>query len=105
YSRICVMAPRWPVRPDAASLGWSPICTISRISKRGSAMPQVSQPLAEAIREGWLGEVEGLQVSLAGANDKLRQIDSTLQRHTTVTQVGLPTFTRIAGRTPPKPAE
>ncbi|MHB8341187.1 MAG: tyrosine-type recombinase/integrase [Mycobacteriales bacterium] len=32
----------------------------------------------EAEREGWLGEVEGLQVSLAGAQDKLAQID----RHT-----------------------
>ncbi|MGW6405388.1 hypothetical protein [Streptomyces sp. NPDC055134] len=26
--------------------------------------------IAEAEREGWLGEVEGLKVSLAGAQDK-----------------------------------
>jgi hypothetical protein len=31
--------------------------------------------IAEAEREGWLGEVEGLRVSLAGAEDKLAQID------------------------------
>jgi integrase len=31
--------------------------------------------ICEAEREGWLGEVEGLQVSLAGARDKLAQID------------------------------
>jgi hypothetical protein len=31
--------------------------------------------IAEAEREGWLGEVEGLQVSLAGAEDKLSQLD------------------------------
>ena len=31
--------------------------------------------VAEADREGWLGEVEGLEISLAGANDKLRQLD------------------------------
>jgi hypothetical protein len=31
--------------------------------------------IAEAEREGWLGEIEGLQVSLAGAEDKLAQID------------------------------
>jgi hypothetical protein len=31
--------------------------------------------IAEAEREGWLGEVEGLQISLTGANDKLAQID------------------------------
>ena len=34
--------------------------------------------IAEAEREGWFGEAEGLRVSLAGANDKLAQID----RHT-----------------------
>jgi integrase len=61
--------------------------------------------IAEAIREGWLGEVEGLQVSLAGATDKLHQIDSTLQRQASVTQLGLPTFTRVAGRTSPGPSE
>ncbi len=31
--------------------------------------------IAEAEREGWLGEVEGLQVSLASAHDKLAQLD------------------------------
>jgi integrase len=39
----------------------------------------------EARREGWLGEVEGLQISLAGANDKLTQID----RRSTV-DLGIP---------------
>ena len=32
--------------------------------------------IAEAEREGWLGEIEGLQISLAGAHDKLAQIDN-----------------------------
>jgi hypothetical protein len=31
--------------------------------------------IAEAEREGWFGEVEGLRVSLAGAQAKLTQID------------------------------
>lgn len=31
--------------------------------------------IAEAEREGWLGEIEGLHVSLAGAEDKLAQIN------------------------------
>ena len=31
--------------------------------------------IAEAGREGWLGEAEGLKISLAGAQDKLAQID------------------------------
>ena len=30
--------------------------------------------ISEAEREGWLGEIEGLTISLAGANDKLAQI-------------------------------
>jgi hypothetical protein len=36
--------------------------------------------IAEAEREGWLGEVEGLQTTLAGANDKLSQIDRRAPR-------------------------
>jgi hypothetical protein len=44
--------------------------------------------IAEAEREGWLGEVEGLQISLGGANDKLAQID---HRSTTPTiDLGIP---------------
>ena len=31
--------------------------------------------IAEAEHEGWAGEVEGLNISLAGAQDKLAQID------------------------------
>ena len=31
--------------------------------------------ISEARREGWLGEVEGLEVSLAGAEDKLSQLE------------------------------
>jgi len=41
--------------------------------------------IAEAEREGWLGEMEGLKISLAGAEDKLTQIG----RHT-VTTADLP---------------
>ncbi len=45
--------------------------------------------IAEAGREGWLGEVEGLQVSLAGAEDKLAQIDRRSQNAATV-DLGIP---------------
>ena len=40
--------------------------------------------IVEAKLHGWLGEVEGLQVSLAGANDKLAQIDTRLATLTAV---------------------
>ncbi|MEU9030675.1 hypothetical protein AB0D46_24765 [Streptomyces sp. NPDC048383] len=42
--------------------------------------------IAEAEREGWLGEVEGLRVNLAGAEDKLAQIT----RRAASTSVALP---------------
>jgi hypothetical protein len=45
--------------------------------------------IAEAEREGWLGEVEGLQISLAGANDKLAQIDKRTRREPVA--LGMPT--------------
>ncbi|MFE2070732.1 hypothetical protein ACFXDH_51685 [Streptomyces sp. NPDC059467] len=49
--------------------------------------------IAEAEREGWLGEVEGLNVSLAGAEAKLAQIDDR------TVHLGMPDLSRIAGRT------
>jgi hypothetical protein len=48
--------------------------------------------IAEAQREGWLGEVEGLQISLAGAEGKLTQIE---QRSTSV-DLGIPTIPTVS---------
>ena len=42
--------------------------------------------IAEAEREGWVGEAEGLKVSLAAAHNKLAQID---RRTRTPAPVGL----------------
>ena len=47
--------------------------------------------IAEAEREGWLGEAEGLKISLAGAQDKLAQIDRR-SHHTT--DLGMPAIAR-----------
>jgi len=44
--------------------------------------------IAEAEREGWLGEAEGLKVSLAGAEDKLAQINR--RSRTGPVDLGLP---------------
>ncbi|MFJ7423810.1 hypothetical protein ACIQXD_35205 [Streptomyces uncialis] len=54
--------------------------------------------IAEAKREGWLGEVEGLETSLAGAEDKLSQMNAATSRTVTAVDLGMPTFTQIAGR-------
>ena len=62
--------------------------------------------IAEAEREGWLGEIEGLKVSLAGTGDKLAQIAASLRRQGQAVQLGMPAFPDIAGRsvtTPPVP--
>jgi hypothetical protein len=48
--------------------------------------------IAETNREGWLGEAEGLNISLAGANDKLAQIDR--RSPTTTVDLGMPSERR-----------
>lgn len=48
--------------------------------------------IAEAEREGWIGEIEGLQVSLAGAEDKLAQIQR--RSHAAPVNLGIPTTTK-----------
>jgi integrase len=54
--------------------------------------------IAEAEREGWHGEAEGLRVSLAGAEAKLAQLDQMARRTATI-HLGMPAFGEIAGRT------
>lgn len=56
----------------------------------------------EAKREGWLGEVEGLQVSYSGAKDKIAQVDTTLHKKAAATELGMPRFTETASRAPAK---
>ena len=48
--------------------------------------------IEEARREGWLGEVEGLQISLAGARTKLTQLEQmTIPGPRQPVQLGIPT--------------
>ncbi|WP_030462281.1 hypothetical protein [Kitasatospora sp. NRRL B-11411] len=58
--------------------------------------------ISEAEREGWLGEVEGLHVSLAGAEDKLAQIDRR-RDHRPVVDLGIPTPQPASPALPPRP--
>ena len=52
--------------------------------------------ISEAEREGWAGEVEGLKVSLSGAQQKLAQVDEMERR---AAGLAAPAFSDIAGRT------
>ena len=54
--------------------------------------------IAEAEREGWHGEAEGLKVSLAGARQKLTQLENLAARRATV-HPGIPGFPGIAAQT------
>ena len=56
--------------------------------------------ISEAEREGWPGEVDGLKVSLAGADDKLTQIDTALRRQAITVQLGMPAFPGILPGSP-----
>jgi hypothetical protein len=53
--------------------------------------------ILEAEQHGWLGEAEGLRVSLAAAQAKLAQLDERTQRG--AINHGIPTFSEVAGRT------
>ncbi|MDQ1306695.1 MAG: hypothetical protein QG671_2527 [Actinomycetota bacterium] len=59
--------------------------------------------IAEAQQQHWLGEVEGLQVSLAAATAKLTQLDELATRRDVTVQLGMPTFTEAAGNTVTSP--
>jgi hypothetical protein len=45
--------------------------------------------ITEADSQGWLGEADGLRVSLSAARQKLTQLDEQLTRHTDI-QLGIP---------------
>ena len=54
--------------------------------------------IAEARNQGWLGEADGLQISLAGARQKLDQLDQMTAARSTSVHLGMPTFPQVAGR-------
>ena len=58
---------------------------------------------ADVSPEGWLGEAEGLRVSLAAARDKVTQLDEQARRAVTVS-LGIPAYRDIAARTAAPPA-
>jgi hypothetical protein len=62
---------------------------------RGNLTARVS----EARREGWAGEAEGLQVSIAAADQKIAQIDQKTTRRSTAVHLGMPGRSPAVGRT------
>ena len=59
--------------------------------------------IAEAEREGWAGEADGLKISLGAAHHKLAQLDQLARRAATV-HLGMPGPADTAGRVLTAPA-
>jgi hypothetical protein len=53
--------------------------------------------ITEAHEQGWLGDIEGLTVSLNAANDKLADLDKVTARKATI-HLGMPSLDRLAAR-------
>ena len=70
------------LRPDPAQRG-----------RLGEVCDNLLSRITEARREGWLGEVEGLQISLAAARGKLTQLNELTSPPATV-QLGMPSTNR-----------
>ncbi|PZR79004.1 MAG: site-specific integrase, partial [Candidatus Aeolococcus gillhamiae] len=68
-----------------------------------SICENLAAQVAEAEREGWAGEAEGLRVSLAAAAAKLTELDKVADRRTAV-NLGMPAYRDVAGRTVAIPA-
>jgi hypothetical protein len=61
--------------------------------------------IAEAEREDWAGEAEGLKVSLAAANNKLAQADLSAARRAEHVHLGIPAYRDITAATLTAPGD
>jgi len=55
--------------------------------------------IAEAEQHGWLGEIAGLQASLAAAEQKLEAMSQLAARHGGSTHLGMPDFRTVTAQT------
>ncbi|MFI0989339.1 tyrosine-type recombinase/integrase [Streptomyces exfoliatus] len=54
--------------------------------------------IVEAEREGWIGEIEGLQISMTHAEEKLAQLDAQRASKQQAVDLGIPAFREIIAR-------
>ncbi|MFJ3159697.1 hypothetical protein [Streptomyces kanasensis] len=99
-STVCGRDERWWARAGSVEVGRSSVR-----SAGGDWRPvweeirdNLIARIAEAEREGWLGEVEGLRVSLAGADEKLTQLDARLHRRSSKVFLGVPSIEQTGAR-------
>jgi hypothetical protein len=84
-------------------------CPLLRIDpaqrpRLASIRDSLTARIAEAEREGWTGEAEGLKVSLAAAEAKLAQADGLIARRAAAVGLGIPAYRDIAAQTSSIPA-
>lgn len=75
HEHACVRCPL--LRPDPAQR--------ARLIEIGD---NLRARIEEARREGWLGEMSGLEISLAAATRKLGEMDELAAHHSTVVTLG-----------------
>jgi integrase len=91
HEHACLRCPL--LRPDPAQR-----------SRLAQICDNLTARIAEAEKARWLGEAEGLKISLAGARDKLAQMNQITARRSASTSLGMPGFASAAGRTVTPPA-
>lgn len=83
HEHACVRCPALRLDPDEGS-------------RLQQIHDNVEDRIAEAKREGWIGEVKGLEVTLAAAKQKLDAMNKARQRQD-ATFVGMPVFGKVVG--------
>ena len=91
HEHACLRCPL--LRPDPAQR-----------SRLAQICGNLADRIAEAEKARWLGEAEGLKISLASARAKLAQMDQITARRSTTINLGIPAFADAAGRTVTTPA-
>jgi len=86
HEHACIRCPL--LRPDPAHRG-----------RLVEICDNLAVRIDEAQRHGWIGEVDGLNVSLAAAKHKLAQMDDITTRRHTIVPLGLPRLGDLTGRT------
>ncbi|MEX5710705.1 site-specific integrase [Parafrankia sp. FMc6] len=85
HEHACIRCPM--LRPDPAQRP-------RLVEVHGNLQARIS----EAEQQGWLGEIEGLTISLAAAEAKLTDLDRLTNRQTTV-HLGMPSVHHLVART------
>ena len=91
HEHACLRCPL--LRPDPAQR-----------SRLAQICGNLADRIAEAESARWLGEAEGLKISLVGARSKLAQMDQITARRSATINLGMPGFADAAGRTITTPA-